>query len=479
MAEQPPVTLSYVILAAVFGAITTMFCFAVLRRRDQPFLYCYAVIQLAFCYGLLVQQYSFDVSLEITAFAHLLFLFSFVIVLLTGAVGTRRASTDVLAGVASVPVRALIAAAIVYLAFQAWLVVRYGATVLAVARLNPEDLLELNLSFWEVLLSSALRIALIGVLAIAAIRHAMGRRIGAFAAVLLAIIAIAFVSFGESPIGARRLIIFLAVLWIVTAWMGRGGEFLCTLRRRIGKVVTVCLAAVALSIYYQAIRNNLGRDAAMAADVLSGEPTRIARGLGRFLLPVASDDPADVSFFRPGPLDFFIKVVDARVKEGRSTDGEASGLSLALAVPKALYPGVKPVGDVDDVLLAGLEIIPSVPFSQIDYPTSIAAIGMADYGISGVVLLSVVVGLLFRLYWLALGAASRKALVTIVLVGALVQIGASHEAGLTSLIANARDVVLFASFGWFLAFAGGVVRTVIRQAVSPMNARAARWRRVQ
>lgn len=467
-------TFSYVMLAAVFAAMTTLFCFSIMRRRGQPFLYCYAAIQVVFCYGLLVQEYSFSVSLETVLFAHLLFFLSFVIVVLSSVVGTQHATTDVLAAVASIPARTSVAVAIAYLAFQAWLVVRYGATVLAVARMNPEDLLELDFAFWEVLLSSVFRIALIGALAIAVIRHAMGRQIGAFAAVLLTIVAITFVAFGESPIGSRRLILSLGVLWVVTAWVGRGGEFLHTLRRQLGKAVTVCLAVVALSVYYQAIRKNFEHDAAIAADVLSGEPTQIAKGLGRFLLPRGSDDRIDVQFVRSGPLDFFIKVVDARVNEGRSTGGDAAGLSVALAVPKVLYPGVKPVGDVDDVLLTGLEIIPSKPFLHIDYSTSIAAIGMADFGISGVVLLSAGVGLLFRAYWWALGAARRRALVAMLLLGALVQISASHEAGLTSLVANARDAALFAGFAWFLACASGVVGTVIVKAVSPVSARVDR-----
>lgn len=464
-------TPTYVALAIIFGILTVLLWSTLLRRRGQPFLESYAAMQVVFIYGLLVQQYSFDVRFETVLFAHLIFFLFFTTVVLTGIGGKRPAARSLLAVISRIPVGALVATGIAWFAFEVWLVARYGVSALAFARLSPNELLELELTFWEVMLSSALRMSFVGVIGIAVLRHAVGAQLGYIPIVLLSLVTIAFIAFGESPVGGRRLMLAMGALWFVTSSGITGAGLLRGSSRHWIAPALVVVGILGISIYYQSIRNNMA-DPDIAADVFSGDPGRMVFGVGRFLVPKGEDERPDVGFFRSGPLDFFIKVVDVRAYAGRSTGGEATALSLVLAVPKVLYPGEKPVGDVDDVLYERLQIVPDQPFFNIDYATSIAAIGMADYGIAGVLIGGVLVGVLFRLYWRALAATRRCPLVSIPLMGALVQLSASHEAALTSAVANARDAALFAALVLFLSLLIRAVRIMGGSAVTRLRPKA-------
>ena len=117
-------------------------------------------------------------------------------------------------------------------------------------------------------------------------------------------------------------------------------------------MVAALLILIGLSAYYQSIRNNLAHET-IASDVLSQDPSRFVHGFARFFIPqVDSTNGTEAAeFLRTGPLDFFLKVVDVVTNQDESSGGESTLFSIEMAVPKALYPGEKPVGDVDEVTL--------------------------------------------------------------------------------------------------------------------------------
>ena len=117
------------------------------------------------------------------------------------------------------------------------------------------------------------------------------------------------------------------------------------------------------------------------------------------------------------------------------------------------------------LLLNKLAIIPPYPVLSIDYPSSVAAIGFADFGAIGVVLAALLVGSLFRLYWAALNHLARWPLAYIALISALLQLAISQEAGLTAILATGRDVLLFSALYVPLSFFFRAGRRLIIRAV--------------
>lgn len=437
---------TFVVLAALFAAVAVTFGLAILRGKRNPFLFAYLGGHVAFVYGLPIQEYSTRVSVEMLLAGHLLLLCFTVIALAVASGGVRSNDERPLQYAQRIPLGVVIAMCIAWLLVKAWLLLRYGPLAFAFLSAETREFGSLPLATWELLLNSFAGLLLPGAFALFVMRHALGHASGAAALGVVVVTFLAFVASGESPVGARRLILVLALLWLATAWLRHRLHFLAWLRGYWQPVTVALLVVLGLSTYYQSIRNNLANEA-IAEDLLSGDGVRFLQGFARFLQPqlTTDGDVESAQFLRTGPLDFYLKVADTVLSKGRSSGGAATAFSLAIVVPKALYPGEKPVGDVDDVLHARFGLEPSRPFVSIDYSTSIAAIGIADFGAVGVLLAAMLVGGLFRAYWLGLKYLGRWPLVCVALTSGLMQLAISQEAGLTALLSTMRDVLLFAA----------------------------------
>lgn len=429
-------SLLFVGMNVLFGALFVICARAVLGRRGSPILWAYVAVTLPFVYLLPVQEYSFDVGTEVLLLSHLLFLAYLLTVLLAARAHLGR--IDELAWrVGAVPDGVIAAVIVGWLAVRAYLIVSYGPAALMFSRAQVYQSSGLvEFSTWDVALSGITTIALMGVFAVVVIRHAAGGR-GPSVFVMMvtmAMVALVVVT-NESPIGSRRLLLALGALWFSVALMSSGMSLPAWVGRHGVRLALVAAVVAVLAVYYQNVRNN------DFTQILSAtRPGDLVAATVRFATTLAPEqDREEVQHLRSGPLDFFAKVVDVWVMDGRSADGSATALSFAIAVPKALYPGEKPAGDVDEVLLERLDIYPSKPFLSIDYPTSLPAIGVADFGPAGVLLAGFVLGLAWVVVGFLIRAFGRNPLALLIVLGSAVQLIGSQEAALSSILSTLRD----------------------------------------
>lgn len=432
-------SLTFLSLNLLAAVLLATFASILLNRRTNTLLWTFVIVSLVFVYGLPDQQYSMNVDVEVLALSHLLMLAYLLIVLL---IARRRSGSlnDLIACCTAIPSRALVVIALGWLSVRAYLLVHHGPAALLFSRAQLEQATGVvEFATLEVALSSITTLLLLGAFALVTIRHAADHRVGSrFATVSLLLMLILVIVANESPIGSRRLLLVLAALWVAVAWARFGLSPRAWTWRQHARLAFVGLAVALVSVYYQQVRSN------DISDMLSAnQPSDVIAGVWRFA--TTFDQGAtqnDAQFLRSGPLDFFAKVVEVAVMQGRSTAGEASAFSLALSIPKALYPGEKPVGDVDQVLERHLQIYSDQPVLNIDYSTSLPAIGVADFGPVGVVPAALLFGLLFVAAGQAMRTFAFSPYARILGLGLLVQLSGSQEGGLTGVLSAARNACL-------------------------------------
>jgi hypothetical protein len=412
-------------------------------------LWAYVWVTLLFVYLLPVQEYSLGVGADVLLVSHLLMLVYLLTALLVARAHAGR--THELVGYArAVPNRVVTAVIIGWLAVRAYLIAVYGPAALMFSRRQVvESAGWVEFSSWEVALSSITTMALMGVFGALVIRHASGGRgHSAFSTVVTIAMLVLTVVTNESPIGSRRLLFVLGALWFSVMWIRSRLSVRALVRRHSARLALAAVLVATLAVYYQNVRDNDFTEILTAS-----EPGELVAATVKFATTLdLRQDREERQYLRSGPLDFFSKVVDVWVTEGRSTKGNATAFSFAIAVPKALYPGVKPVGDVDDILFGHLNIYPAKPFLSVDYPTSLPAIGVADFGPVGVVLAGIVLGLAFVGAGYATRLFGRNSFVFLVALGFGVQLIGSQEAGLTAILSASRDsavaLLLVLPLGW-------------------------------
>jgi hypothetical protein len=452
-------SLTFVGLNVLFAALFVAGARAVLGRRGSPILWAFVLVTLLFVYLLPTQEYSIDVGADMLLLSHLLLVAYLMTVMFVARAHTGR--MDQLAPrIHEVPNKIIAAAIIGWLAVRAYLIVMYGPAALMFSRAQVFDTDGLVVfSSWGVALSSITTLLLMGVFSVAVIRHAGGGRgqSTVFWLGILAMLALILVT-NESPIGSRRLLLVLGALWFSVAWVRSGLPVWVWVLRHSARLAVGAVLVAALAVYYQNVRNN-----DFTEILAAGAPGELVAATVKFATTLTPErEREEVQHLRSGPFDFFAKVVAVWVMDGRSTDGDAIGVSLAMVVPKALYPGEKPIGDVDDVLLECLHIYPSMPALHIDYPTSLPAIGVADFGPIGVFLLGIVLGLGFVAVGFLMQSVGGNPLAVLIVLGLSVELIGSQEAGLTAILSGLRDSVVALLFilpiGWFWRRISGQIR---------------------
>lgn len=431
--------ITYVVLNAVFGLALLAVARLALGRRGSPILWAYVIVTIVFVYALPVQEYSTNLTLEVVLLSHLLMLPFFATVLFLARTHTMKMK-DLGSVIMNVPSWAFFVVAGAWLLWRLQLIWMRGPGALMFSRAQYSVSFGiLELSTWEVALSSITSLLLMGGMALLVVCHAAGQqgrsRLGYFVAV--AMLAVVILT-NESPVGSRRLLLILAALWFRVSWVCSGLSLTAYIAKHAKKAGVLVLLMVSLAVYYQHIRNN---DFSRILDASS--PGEVLAATLQFVTTMNADaEGNEVKYLRGGPFDFFAKVVDASVAEGKSTNGEATLFSLALAMPKAVYPGVKPVGDVDEVLLEHLGIYPTQAFLQVDYPTSLPVIGLADFGPVGVIGAGAVLGacFIFVSWWLRWTRSVPFA--PFLMLGLFIQLMGSQETGLTAILSAPRDAAV-------------------------------------
>jgi len=432
-------SLTFPALNLLAAVVLATFASILLGRRTNPLLWAFVMVTLVFVYGLPDQQYSMNVDVEVLALTHFLMLAYLLMVMLI-ARGRSGSLNDVIACCTAIPSRALVVIALAWLSVRAYLLVRHGPAALLFSRAQLEQATGLvEFASFEVAISSITTLLLLGAIALVAIRHAAGHGVGSrLVTVSLLLMLVLIIVANESPIGSRRLLLVLAALWVAVVWARFGLSPRAWTWRQRARLAFVGLAVALLSVYYQQVRYN------DISDLLSADhPIEVIAGVWKFASTFdQGTSQEDVQFLRSGSLDFFAKVVEVALINGKSTGGEATAFSLALAVPKALYPGEKPIGDVDQILESHLQIYPDRPVLNVDYSTSLPAIGVADFGPVGVVPAALLLGLLFVAAGQAMRSFAFGPYARIVGLGLMIQLIGSQEVSLTGVLSAARDACL-------------------------------------
>ncbi len=437
-----PLFSPFIYFNVLFGAILVAATRLLLGRRGSPILWAYVLVTLVFVYLLPEQEYSSEVGADVLLLSHLL-MFAFLLSVLLLTRGYASSASLLCARALAVPWSAIFFAVGAWVGLRAYLVVAYGPAALAFSRAQlVHSFGMIEFSTWEVALSSITTTMLLGALVVVVIVWAAGGfKRSLFVSVLAVAMLVVIIVTNESPIGSRRLLLVLFSLWFVLVWQRTGLPLRTFARRRAHWIVTAAAGVIGLSIYYQYIRNNDFTDILMARD-----PVDVVMAVAKFSTTFESAETKnDVQYLRSGPFDFFTRVVAASTQDDRSSKGEATLFSLAIAVPKPLYPGEKPVGDIDEVLLDHLNIVPSKPFLSIDYPTSLPSIAVADFGPLGVLIAGALLGLCFITLGILLRHVARVPLVTLLIFGLSIQLIGSQEASLTAIVAALRDTALAVS----------------------------------
>lgn len=439
MSGVETVNFTFVLLNMLFGGILLTWARLVLGRHGSPILWAYVIMTIVFVYAMPQQEYSIAVPLEVLLLSHLLMLLFHAIVLLLARI-LAPALQDLRSAALTVPPGAFFVVAGAWLLWRLWLVFAYGPAALMFSRAEYFLAIgQVEFSTWEVALSSITTLLLIGAIAHLVVRHAVGHRSRSLLPhVAAAAILVIIVLTNESPIGSRRLLLFLAALWVSVNWLHSGLAPIRYLAKHAKAAPLLLLLLGGLVTYYQHVRNN-----DFSEILAASKPSEVIDATLKFLTTINGEvEESEVHYLRSGPFDFFAKVVHASVIGGKSSNGEAISFSTALAVPKALYPGAKPVGDVDEVLLNHLEIYPAKPFLQIDYPTSVPAIGVADFGAIGVMAAGLFFsGCLVACNWM-LRRTKTVPFAPLLMLGLFVQLVGSPEIGLTSVLSSLRDTVV-------------------------------------
>ena len=277
---------NFLALAAIFAVVAWVTGAAIIRGKRNPFLLAFLGGQLAFVYGLPIQVYSIGIPLDTLLLGHFLLLAYFILVLIIATAGVRSHVAWPLSPALLLPTTTLVAICLAWVIMKTWLLVQYGPFVFAFSRATSAEIITLPLSQWEVLISSFTGLLLPGALAIFVIRHAMGHRTGLPAVVVVVTTFLVFMVSGESPVGARRLVLILALVWLGAKWVKSHEAPFDWVFKHWRIVMTALLILIGLSAYYQSIRNNLA-DETIASDVLSQDPSRFVHGFARFFIPQA------------------------------------------------------------------------------------------------------------------------------------------------------------------------------------------------
>lgn len=435
--------LFFLSLNVIFGVLLLAWARLVLGRNGSPILWAYVIVTSVFMYALPGQEYSINTAPEVLLLSHLLMWLFHATILPLARAHTPRLK-DLCALAMSGPTWVFFVVAGAWLLWRLQLIYIHGPTALMFSRTQVSQSTGISeFSTLEAAVSSITTLLLMGGMAFLVISHAAGqRRRSPLVYFTAAAVLVTIVLTNESPIGSRRLVLVLAALWLGVNWLRSELSVARYIAKHAKQIVTLIVLMGGLTVYYQHIRNN-----DFSKILAASSPWEFVMATMEFAAPMnAYGDESEVHYLRSGPFDFFARTLDVTLVEGKSTSGEAILFSLVIAVPKILYPGVKPVGDIDELLLDRLEIYPAKPFLQIDYPTSLPAIGVSDLGPIGVIGAGAVLSSSFAFVGWLLRRTRAVPVAPILALGLFVQLIGSQEGGLTAIVSSLRDALIALMF---------------------------------
>lgn len=256
----------------------------------------------------------------------------------------------------------------------------------------------------------------------------------------------------ESPIGSRRFVMMLALICLLVMWRQAGEALLPWVRKNWGRVALVMVAVLAVSLYYQSVRNNIYQ-ADIASRLTSKETSTVLKGVGMTLVPpvlmpnLSSGVIAEVGragfINRDGPLRLTYRIIKARLEGQPGTGGDITRLSFIGIVPRAIAGNSKLYVNADDVIASEMHIVPEGPYLVPDLTTSLPAIFVADFGGLGVLMAPLAMALGFlSLYVIARMRVAQGAPWLLFWLGSLTLFVGSVETDLGGILATIRNGLL-------------------------------------
>lgn len=453
-------------------------------RIKEPFTRCHAIFFLLFCPLLHFATFATgQVTSTYSPYGNVtanLIVFSYVALFFVGALILSRHlphASEVAALASRVTATAVSLALLAWIAVKLYLVAKYGVSgFIALGSIAGEE----RLLFIEPLDAAVSTYA--GYFAVgAAVAYFIRVVSGSIkwnhpTGVLVAIFLATYVITGETPLGARRFILLLAILCLLIALVKRsshvtGKSSRARLYQLIKLIILSAMLAGGFSVYYQLIRNNFYSEQ-NAQRLLSGEPLAMLAAIADSMVPsndsnFASEEQAQL---RPGPFELLGTLSDRLLDGRRTSEGEITLRSAQTVIPRLLMTRDKESFSTDIFISAAFDVEPEGPYLEPDLPMSLAAIFLADFGFLGVPIAPIIMLLAIGLmsYTLKrLGAMS--AAYVIVILGAMFQMIGIVEGELIAFLAVFREFIALI----VLVSLGRTLLAVVREVLIYSTARKA------
>lgn len=248
----------------------------------------------------------------------------------------------------------------------------------------------------------------------------------------------------DISIGPRRFlfILFLVLIFVI---IQKGQRSLSDqLKTTWSKIVMIGILVSGLAGYYQLIRNNIYQPE--IADLLrSPHLADFSKGLVKIIVIVPEEERmmASAPFFREGPFDVLYEVITALGNGNQGTHGEITYNSFLMVMPRLLVGDQKTNLNADDFFASKMNIMPSGNYSKPDIATSMPAIFIADFGVTGVLFTPII--MLFSLYAINKSLANKtftNPVLLLFIFSLMVNIAGNVEGDLVGILANFRNLVL-------------------------------------
>jgi hypothetical protein len=274
-----------------------------------------------------------------------------------------------------------------WLLVKGYLVAKYGFSALSFTRNVGGEHVVFQFTWWETAILSYVKALFIGAIVVFLIKAVsiVGyyKRVHMMSVFIL--LAIVFVVMGESPMGGRRFILMLALLYLALIIDGNR----VTISEFFVKNWKVLFAAsfllVTVANYYQVVRTNYN-EPKISYLLRSGNGLEILEGVVKVVVTIPDkkfDGQYEADFFRQGPFELIYNIVAERFNGSDGTDGALIRNSIEMVIPRVILGPNKTAIGVDQLLAERMDISTIGNFRHVDVPTSLLSIFVADIGLVG------------------------------------------------------------------------------------------------
>ena len=248
----------------------------------------------------------------------------------------------------------------------------------------------------------------------------------------------------ESNIGSRRFVL-LTVLLIVIIKIHEYGFRNFIFKQKFPLIIFL-VTVYFFSSLYQLVRSNY-HSIEFRAGINSSDIFTKIESIGFLFIPTQEqiDDQAETNILRDGPLRLTVELVDQIiVNNANSPFSEITLSGLKIIIPSFIYTN-KVMIQSDQLISKNYNIHPDGDYINLDLPTSIPVIFLADYGLIGVILAPLLLAITFYfLYLMSTIGTNNKFPLILFIISWIFELTVAVESDITSIFSIYRDfIVLF------------------------------------